>query len=87
MQEIDDESKAQTFLTVKELAERWRCSKGHIYNTYKSIGLMPSGIKKRELLFSLEEIIQYEEVRQREKVEYKDLKIDLHDLAENSKGI
>lgn len=85
VQRMDDESKAQPFITVKELAERWRCSTGHIYNTYKNIGLKPSKAKKRGLLFSLAEIIKYEEVEQRKKAEFKDLKIDLHNFAENSK--
>jgi len=82
MHDGHDESNAHTFLTVKELAERWRCTEGNIYNTYKDKGLEPTIVGKRRLLFPLEDIIKYEEVKQRKKLEVPNF--DLQNLAENS---
>lgn len=53
----------QEFLTVKELAERWRCDPWVFYNRRNKIEGFPKGIRltgKKNILFRLSDIIEYE---------------------------
>lgn len=64
------------YLTVTELAERWRCTPGHIYNLIsegKLVTVKLTGVKNQ---FPLNKIIDYERRKEERKYEIKDLGLD-----------
>lgn len=42
------------YLTVIELAERWKCSRGHIYNLVNKGKLIPVRLTGRKIVFPLD---------------------------------
>jgi integrase len=64
------------YLTVAELAERWKCSPGHIYNLVNEEKLIPVKLTGRKIVFPLDKIKNYERRREERKYEIKDLGLD-----------
>lgn len=64
------------YLTVAELAERWKCSPGHIYNLVNEEKLVPVRLTGRKIVFPLDEIQNYERRRRERKYKIKDLGLD-----------
>lgn len=61
------EQKAKEFLSISELAARWRCSRGTVYNRLRLLGVhvldfAPSG-KRGKKVVSLSTIVSVEENR------------------------